>query len=293
MTQQTDDTYRSALWRIYNRSQPAHPWEDGDNLPWNEPDFSERMLREHLDQSHGAASRPWPEILRQVDWFWQQLDLTPGARVLDITCGPGIYSVELARRGAQVTGIDFSPASIRYARALAAQQGVDDRCAFIQADVRAALTAQAGQGYDATLFLYGQLSVFTRDETATLLRQTAAALRPGGKLVIELLDYERIDQSASNFWFTDDCGLWGDRPFLVLGERFWNAEQRTAIDRFHVLDLETGAMQVIGLPDCGYETEEMLLLLLECGFSSAEAYSAWDNIGLYDAEEWITYVATR
>ena len=121
-------------------------------------------------------------------------------------------------------------------------------------------------------FLYGQLSVFTRDETAALLRQTAAALRPGGKLVIELLDYERIDKTNSNFWFTDDRGLWGDRPFLMLGERFWDGEQRTAIDRFHVIDLESGAMQVIGLPDCGYETEEMLLLLLECGFTSAEAY---------------------
>ena len=83
-------------WRIYNRSQPARPWEDGDNLPWNDPEFSQRMLREHLDQSHGAASRQRPEILRLVDWLWQQLDLTPGARVLDITCGPGLYAVELA-----------------------------------------------------------------------------------------------------------------------------------------------------------------------------------------------------
>ncbi len=170
---------------------------------------------------------------------------------------------------------------------------MSDRCTFIQADVRAALPEQAGQAYDAAQFLYGQLSVFTRQETAALLRQTAAALRPGGKLVIELLDYERIDKTNSNFWFTDDRGLWGDRPFMILGERFWDEEQRTAIDRFHVLDLASGAMQVIGLPDCGYKTEEMLLLLHECGFESAEAYPAWDDLNLYDAEEWVTYVATR
>ena len=293
MTNQTDDAFHSALWRIYNRRQPARPWEDGENLPWNDPEFSERMLREHLDQTHGAASRQRPEILRQVDWFWQQLDLAPGARVLDITCGPGLYTTELARRGVLVTGIDFSPASIRYARDLAAQEGVADRCTFIQADVRMALAEQTGQSYDAALFIYGQLSVFTRAETATLLRQADAALRPGGRMVIELLDFERIDKSDSNFWFTDDRGLWGDRPFMVLGERYWDNNERTAIDRFHVIDLETGAMQVIGLPDCGYETEEFLSLLHACGFTSAEAHRAWDNIGLYDAEEWITYVATR
>ena len=293
MADQNGDTFRSALWRIYRRSQPARPWRDGDNLPWDDPEFSERMLREHLDQSHGAASRQRPEILRQVDWLWQQLGLAPDARVLDITCGPGLYAVELARRGAQVTGVDFSPASIRYARELADQQRVAGRCTFIQADVRAALPQQAGKGYDAALFLYGQLSVFTRAETATLLRQAAAALRPAGKLAVELLDYERIDKANSNFWFSDDRGLWGDRPFIVLGERFWDDGERTAIDRFHVIDLETGALQVIGLSDCGYETAEMLALLRQSGFSAAEAFPAWDGLDLYDAEEWTTFVATR
>ncbi len=293
MTDQANETLQAALRRIYNRRQPARPWEEGDNLPWNDPDFSQRMLREHLDQSHGAASRQQPEILRLVDWLWQHLDLTPGARVLDITCGPGLYAVEMARRGAQVTGIDFSPASIHYARDLAAQQGVADRCTFIQSDVRTELAQQAGQAYDAATFIYGQLSVFTRKETGRLLRQTANALRPGGKLAVELLDYDRIDKSNNNWWFTDDSGLWGDRPFLNLGERFWDADQRTAIDRFHVIDLQSGASQVISLSDCGYETEEMLLLFLQTGFVDAEAFTAWDGIDLYDAEEWMTYVATR
>lgn len=288
-----DDTLHAALWRIYNRPQPARPWSEGGNFPWNDPAFSERMLREHLDQSHGAASRQRTEVWRQVDWFWERLGLTPGARVLDITCGPGLYSVELARRGLHVTGIDFSPASIAYARDLAAQQRVADRCTFVQADVRAALPEQAGQGFDAALFIYGQLSVFTRDETARLLRQTAAALRPGGKLAVELLDFDRIDKATSNFWFSDDRGLWGERPFIVLGERFWDADERTAIDRFHVLHLESGALEVIALNDCGYERDEMLALLRSNGFSATEAYPAWDGVDLYDAEEWVVYLATR
>lgn len=285
-----------ALWQIYHRPQPAVPWQDGENLPWDEPAFSERMLREHLDQSHGAASRQRPEILRQVDWLWRQLDLQAGAHLLDITCGPGLYAAELAGRGLDVTGIDFSPASIRHARQLAEGLGVAERTRFVLADVRDVLPKVASQEagcYDAALLLYGQLAVFTREEAAGLLRQAAAALRPGGRLAIELLDFPRIDKEPGNWWFTDDTGLWGDAPFLCLGERAWDAQQRASIDRFFVIDLASGAMQTIGLADNGYEAEEMLALLRECGFSRAWAHPAWAGLDLYDAEEWVVYVGER
>lgn len=288
-----ETAFEQALWRIYHRPYPAVPWRDGDNLPWDDPAFSERMLREHLDQAHGAASRQRPELLRQVDWLWARLGLEQGARVLDLTCGPGLYAAELARRGAQVTGIDFSPASIRHAREWAEACGVVGRCRFVEGDVRQAMTGQVGAGYDAALFLYGQLAVFRREEAARLLRQAAAALCPGGRLAVELLDFARIDRESSSWWFTDDSGLWGDQPFLCLGERRWDAELRASIDRFFVIDLGTGRLQEMGLSDNGYATDEMLALLHSAGFGRATAYLAWDGLALYDAEEWVAYVAER
>ena len=64
-----------ALWRIYNRPVPPIPWATGGNLPWNDPEFSERMLREHLSEAHGAATRQTPERLALLDWMWQKLKL--------------------------------------------------------------------------------------------------------------------------------------------------------------------------------------------------------------------------
>ena len=173
---------------------------------------------------------------------------------------------------------------------LAAEQGVDDRCRFIQADVRTALPEQAGLNFDAALFLYGQLAVFTRAEAAQLLQGAAAALRAGGRLAIELLDFERIDKSSSTWWFTDDTGLWGDTPFLNLGERTWDDEQRASIDRFYVIELQSGELQEIGLSDNGYEAEEMVALLQASGFEQARAYPAWDGLEIYDAQEWVVYI---
>lgn len=280
-----------ALERIYRRPDPPPLWVNGGNLPWNDPDFSERMLREHLDQSHGAASRTTAERTLQLDWLWEKLALTSGSRILDMTCGPGLYAVPLAQRGCYVTGVDFSPASIAYARQLATETSVADRCTFIEADVTQYKPEL--EAYDAALFLYGQLAVFPPEVAADLLSTIARALRPGGRLILELLNQERVDKQSSNWWFTDDQGLWGDRPFLHLGERHWNEEAQTSVERYYILDLETADLLEILLCDQTYAVSEMMTILHKAGFNHVQYYPGWDKLPLYDAAEWIVYVAEQ
>ncbi|MCA9934248.1 MAG: class I SAM-dependent methyltransferase [Ardenticatenaceae bacterium] len=279
------------LWRVYRRVERPLPWASGGNLPWDDPDFSARMLREHLDESHGAASRQPSEREAQIAWLWEKLGLQGNGRLLDITCGPGLYSVAFARRGCQVTGVDFGPASIAYARELAQEQGVNGRCTLIQQDVRQ--MNHDGANFDAALFLYGQLAVFTRDEARALLKQTVQALRPGGRLCVELLNQERVDKKESRWWYTDDTGLWGDAPYLHLGERLWYTEENLSLERFLILHLETGKLDEIQLCDQTYAVPEMVSLLQEAGFSHVDVYPAWDNLPLYDANEWVVYVAEK
>lgn len=295
MTQSTPippaDAHAQALWRIYRRPERPALWSGGGNLPWNDPAFSERMLREHLDDSHGAASRTAAERALQLEWMWAKLGLRPGSRVLDLTCGPGFYAVALAELGCTVTGVDFGPAAIQYARDLAEASGVADRCRFVEADVRA-FQPEAG-ACDAVLLIYGQLAVFPPDDAAALLRSAAAALRPGGRMAVELLDQTRVDKRNSTWWYTDDSGLWGDRPFLHLGERFWDEAARTSVERFTILDLATAELTEIILCDQTYAVEEMTRLMRDAGFGKVATYPAWDGAGLYDAGEWNVYVAEK
>jgi SAM-dependent methyltransferase len=290
MTNENSQALTAALWRIYQRRERPEAWADGGNLPWNEPEFSARMLREHLDESHGAASRTARERALQIDWLWAKLGLASGMNVLDITCGPGLYAVELARRGCTVTGIDFSPASIAYARALAEREQVADRSAWIEQDVRA---AEFGRGaYDAALFLYGQLGVFRQAEAQALLVKCAQALKPGGRLAVELLDQERIDKKENTWWYTDDRGLWGDAPYLHLGERFWDAEAQLSIERFTILHLKTGKLDEVILCDQSYAIPTMTAMLEQAGFAAVDSYPAWAGVPLHDAQEWVVYLAT-
>lgn len=286
-----NDLMAKALWKIYHRPERPIAWTGDGNLPWHEPDFSERMLREHLDQSHGAASRVTAERTLQIDWLWQELGLSRGANILDVTCGPGLYAVEFARRGCQVTGIDFSPASISHAVKLATNRGVAANCTFIEQDVRQMRPPDSS--FDVALFLYGQLAVFKRDQAQKLLTKIAAALKPGGSLCVELLNQDHVDKTDNTWWFTDNSGLWGDAPFLHLGERFWVAEAKLSLERFQIIHLETGELSEILLCDQTYAIETMMAMMTQAGFDTVETYLAWDGLPLYDADEWVVYVAGK
>lgn len=277
----------AALQTIYDRPQPAAPWRDGQNLPWDDPAFSERMLAQHLDQSHGAASRRAPEIRGQVQVIRDWLGLRTGSRLFDVTCGPGLYAAEFARQGIRVTGVDFGPAAVRYARELCAGLPVE----IHQGDVRE--MEFGGRDFDGAIYLYGQFTVLKPAESLDVLRRIHAALRPGARLLLEVLDDDRIDKKHSTWWYTDQGGLWGDFPFLHLGERTWDAEQVAIIERFYVLNLENGAMNYYGLSDQAYTVDMMTDMLEAAGFADVTVHPAWDDLALKDAPEWRVFVAER
>ncbi len=283
--------HKNSLWKLYNRPQRPEAWTKGGTLPWHEPAFAERMLREHLDDSHGTASRTQAERALQIDWLWHHLELQTNSHLFDITCGPGLYAVEFAKRGCQVTGNDISPVSISYARDLAKSEGVPEKCHFVEQDIQQ--MDYTGANFDAALLLYGQLAVFPKDTAQTILNTISDSLRSWGRLCLEMLNPNKIDKTDSTWWFTDDSGLWGDTPFLHLGERFWDPTTQISTERYQILDLASGGIREIFLSDQLYEPGTMTTMLMEAGFSLVTIYPAWKGISLYDAEEWLVYVAEK
>ena len=291
MTSSRSTRLLESLQKIYQRPTRPEEWKFDGNLPWTDPEFGARMLQEHLDDTHGAASRVARERTQQIEWIWNRLELQAGSRVLDITCGPGLYGVEFARLGATVSGVDFAPTSIRYAQELAQREGLADRCDFQQQDIRDLDLPE--EQFDAAILLYGQFGVFPKPVAAAILEKIVRVLKPGGSLLLEMLDPAAIDKTDSNWWFTDDGGVWGDRPFLHLGERFWNDDEKLSTERFHTLDLETGTVQEMQLNDQLYEPSALAATLRQTGFSQPEIVHGWGGLELYDAAEWIVYLTQR
>ncbi len=247
---------------IITRSAPPAPWSEGDNIPWNEPGFSERMLREHLSQDHALASRRLPTIEAQVATLTESVLPPPPARVLDLACGPGLYLSRLAHNGYAGLGIDFSPASIEYAKRGAASDGLPTE--YRLDDLRG---ADLGTGYDAALLLYGQLNVFRRTEARAIIERAGAALVRGGVFVIEFQTYEQIRSSgqASASWSSHETGLFSADPHLLLTESFWDESAATSTQRFYVVDAVTAAVSRHSLSNETYTDAQLETLLAEAG----------------------------
>jgi SAM-dependent methyltransferase len=247
------------LWR---RAIPPAPWREGDNIPWNEPAFSARMLDEHLSQAHDAASRRSALIDRHVAWIHHTLLHSSPTTILDLGCGPGLYTSRLARLGHSCTGIDFSPASIAYARTSAVEQQLD--CRYALEDLRSA----AFGGFGLAMCIFGEINVFPRDQAANLLRKAYDALAGGGVLLLEAHTFAAIQQIGQRppRWFTAQTGLFGATPHLGLVEHFWHAEARAATIRSYAIELASGALTSYAQSFQAYSAPEYTALLQACGF---------------------------
>jgi SAM-dependent methyltransferase len=114
--------------------------------------------------------------LPEVDFLEKTFDVNPEARLLDVPCGNGRHSIELARRGYRVTGIDLSEEFLQ-----AARSQLDADWQF--GDMRA-LELEAS-AFDGAFCFGNSFGYLDYAGVAAFLSALAAALKPGAKLVIE------------------------------------------------------------------------------------------------------------
>lgn len=266
------------LHDILNRKTPPTPWAESGKIPWDEPGFSARMLQEHLSQAHDAASRRFAVIERQVDWIHRQALGGRTGRILDLACGPGLYAARLARLGHRVTGIDFSPAAIGYARSQSAGLTVEYR----QEDIR---RADYGSGYDLVMLIYGEFNVFSPEDARLILTNARQALAPGGRLLLEVHTFEAVHnlglQPAS--WSALESGLFCAEPHLLLSESFWDETLQTATERYFVVNAASGAITRCAATTQAYTTDQYHALLKACGFSNVTCLPSL--LGKWDASQ--------
>ncbi len=252
---------------LIKRSQSPLPWDEGDNIPWNEPGFSRRMLNEHLSQAHDAASRRFEIIDRQVGWIHASLLNNQASSVLDLGCGPGFYASRLARLGHTCLGIDYSPASIEYAAATAQRDRLD--CGYLCQDI---CVADFPGNFDLIMLIYGEFNVFRPGDIGHILDKSWQALRPGGILLLEPHSYRMVEklgkQAAS--WQSSSGGLFSEDPHVLLQENFWDERTHTATIRYYVLHAGTGVVTRHAQTIQAYQAVDYQMLLTEHGFRNIE-----------------------
>jgi SAM-dependent methyltransferase len=251
---------------MVHRNMSPRPWAEGDKIPWNEPGFSRRMLDEHLSQAHDMASRRSPTIDRQAEWIHERVFQGKPRKILDLGCGPGLYADRFITRGHVYTGIDFSPASIAYAR-----KSSGAGASFIEGDIR---TVGFGHGHTAVMSIYGELNVFTKADAELILAKAGATLEEGGILVVEAHTFDCVKRigMASPAWRAAERGVFSDGPYIQMTESFWCEEDAVAIQRFYVLE-EGGAEAAFYTQSIQAYTDASYTALVEkAGFTGIELH---------------------
>jgi SAM-dependent methyltransferase len=172
-----------------------------------------QWYREFFDDLYLRVYQPLeaPEqVRREVDFIVKALDLPAGAKVLDLCCGQGRHSLELARRGFQVVGVDLSEALLYAARKRAESEGLS--VIFLLCDMR---EIDFSNEFDAVINMFtsfGYLESEAEDEK--VLAKVAQALKSGGKFLLDVVNRDRLVRDfQAREWRAADEG------WLVLEER--------------------------------------------------------------------------
>lgn len=157
-------------------------------------------------------------VKREVDFIVRTLDLPANASVLDLCCGQGRHSLELARRGYRVTGVDLSEALLYVARQRSEQENLS--VTFIQSDMRD-LTFR--EEFDAVFNMFTSFGYLENEaEDEKVLERVAAALKVGGRFLLDVFNHDWLVRNfRERDWREMDEGwvLLEDRRFDFLSGR--------------------------------------------------------------------------
>lgn len=122
---------------------------------------------------------PEKTTLAEVDFIFDTSKLNTESHLLDIMCGYGRHSIELAKRGVHVSAIDNLPDYVNEIKEMAVVQNLDIDC--ICADV---LEVQIDKKFDAVICMGNSLQFFNEEDTLRVLTNISGHIKPGGKFYI-------------------------------------------------------------------------------------------------------------
>jgi 2-polyprenyl-3-methyl-5-hydroxy-6-metoxy-1,4-benzoquinol methylase len=219
--------------------------------------------------------------VKEIDFILEELKLKPSSSILDIGCGTGRHSIELAKRGYKVAGVDISSGMLAEADKAAKTVGVKVR--WVHAD---ATTFKSRKKFDAALCLcegaFGLLGSADHhiEHDLAILRNINAALKPGSGLIL----------TAPN-------GFRKIRKYTQEDVEQGKFDPLTMVETFMMeWDTPRGKKSIV-VRERGYVSTELILLLTQAGFKVKHVWGGsagnWGRRGINLDEMEIMVVARK
>ena len=253
------------MTNILNISKKPELYQKGTAVMWTDPYISRQLLNVHLDPDIDLASRKRETIETTIKWVLEKAG-GENLNILDLGCGPGLYSQLLAQKGHQVTGVDFSKHSITHAMKQAEKNGleIDYRCQnYLELDDT--------EKYDLVLLIFTDFGALTPDERATLLSNVHRALKPGGCFLFDVLNDDPLEgKMGEKTWEISEKGFWRDKPYLLLCDSHPYPDEKVMLSQHCVIDED--AFEIYRFWTHFFSHEDLRIILSQNKFSRIKFY---------------------
>ncbi len=218
---------------IINSIEPPL-YEKGTSEMWTDEYISQQMLEVHINPELDLASRKKTSIEKTTSWILQNAD-EKELNILDLGCGPGLYTEILAQKGHKVSGLDFSKHSIEYAKKSAERKNLD--ITYIRDNY---LDYCPGENiYDLVILIYTDFGVLNPEERDKLLNNICKILKPGGIFIFDVLNDNSIeDKIEPKNWEVAEKGFWKNEPYLALSESFFYKKDKVALFQHIIMNMD-------------------------------------------------------
>ena len=201
---------------------------------------------------------------RQVDFVLRETGAAPGARFVDLGCGHGRHANELARRGSRGLGVALILGFLEIARDEARRDGL--AVDYALGDVRGLGVAEA---FDHAVCLFDAFGFLDDDGNEEHLRSVAAALVPGGTL---LLDLRNRDWMVRNLLPTTVLDKGDD---LMIDRHQYDTQSGRLVDRRTFV--RGGKVRHVSFSLRLYGLGEITALLRQAGLLVERSWGGWDG----------------
>jgi 2-polyprenyl-3-methyl-5-hydroxy-6-metoxy-1,4-benzoquinol methylase len=231
---------------------------------WDDEHISKNMLEAHLDPNLEAASRKVETIDGTINLI---TNLTEPCSYIDYGCGPGLYTSRLAGLGFDVTGVDYSKRSTKYAKSYAVEHGLS--IDYIYQDY---LNLQLDKAFDFASIIYCDFGVLNEKDRSKFLDTVHFHLNDEGLFLMDVWTpkHSYNQKVFKNFNIHTDASFFTEKPCLELIDKTYYPENNTSLTQITIITDDN--QEVYNLWEKMYQLEELSALLSNHGFEVIRYY---------------------
>jgi len=254
------------LESINERPEPFQFYTASDL--WTDEHTSKQMLLFHLNETIDVSSRNAEFINRSVKWIASEFNIGRDYKIADFGCGPGLYVAPLTKRGANVTGIDFSERSIEYAKQAATRDQLN--ISYIKDNY---LEFETEDRFDLVIMIMCDFCALSPLQRKGLLRKFHRILKPNGSVLLDVYSLSAFEQKkeVATYEVNQLNRFWSPNKFYGFLNTFKYDEEKVVLDKYTIIEMDRTRtvynwLQYFSPADLGGE-------FIEAGFSIRGLYA--------------------